>query len=195
MGTTLCAITNSRSFDFNDISAVAEPIVTALNQIPFTVSQSYDYRGPEQIEKGAWEYEVREENEPPLIEIDGTSVFYLSLYANITEISSIYRYHLIYRAKELDWWQKARKELYAIVKTVGGTEVIWLPDQSYDLLVPYMCDMVWEGASYADVKNQMLQDLGEPVKDYNRLSLDTINSEKPVRQWFLDDFADLKRAS
>lgn len=193
MGTSLSAITNSRAINFNDIPSIADPILAALKADNFQRAKSRNLKGEYIEDTGEWRYNVWEGDDTLSIDFEGPYCFFPSIYENLTDISTIYRYHLIYRAKELGWWQDKRKELYKIVKILGGSEVIWLPDQTYNHLAPLMDD-VWEGISYAELKSKMIAELGAPVRDYNLLSDDTVGVGAPefVKEWFLDDFADLK---
>jgi hypothetical protein len=89
----------------------------------------------------------------------------------------------------LDWFADFRKELFAIIKAIGGTEIIFLPDQSSDKLCHYF-ELFYENITYEEIKTKMMIEFKNPIKDYKMLDYEKLNY-KTVNEFFLDDFEDL----
>ena len=143
-------------------------------------------------EHGNWGFEIEEEEDFPFnVNFDGPFPILPTLYSNIGLISTIYRYDLLYKIHSLDWFESFRNDLYNIVKIIGGTEVIYLADNACDKLSIFSEGMAVENVPYEDIKAKMLQEFGQPVKDYSELNYDTLTYQK-IDEFFLDDFSDLK---
>lgn len=193
MATDLYAITNAilpKELTFKFIYKKIEEL-KALN-ISSSKSLNIDENGKETYEKDTqeWCFEVR--NEQGFVEIyfNGGFPYSITLLANICYISTIYKYRLLYEIYDSYYLKKFRTDLYNIVKVFGGTEIIFLADNGCDKLSTYLELMAWENIPYQDIKQKMIQDLGQPITDYSQLDFDTL-SYRNITEFVLDDFKDI----
>lgn len=85
-----------------------------------------------------------------------------------------------------------RKALAMLVRSLGGTEVAYMADNSHPLSV------FWEVSDYVAMRQDLLEQLGLPLTSFNqmekwqetRLNKTTGNYE-PDRAYLVDDFSDL----
>lgn len=193
MATDLYAISNitiPENISFKYLDKKIEEL-KALNWLPFTYP-SIDKNGNEtqKTAKPNWFYEINNEYGYLQIDFSGGYSFYISLYPNIGVITTIYKYSLLYDIYNFDWFHNFRKELYDLVQLFNGTEVIFLADNGCDKLGTYFECMALENKPYAEIKQKMIQDLGQPITDYSQLDLDTL-SYSNITEFFLDDFKDI----
>ena len=80
-----------------------------------------------------------------------------------------------------------RKNIFDIITVFGGTEIIYLADNSCDKLSGYLECMVWEGVAYNEIKKKMVQDKIPFVSDYNKLKLENL-SYSNITEYVFDDF-------
>lgn len=160
-----------------------------------------------EIEKGDWEYGFRtiyneetgyEEEDietEELIYFESPFVFSVRLYTNCLEIHTIYRYKLIYeqpKLGEVGFFWNFRKEIFDIISIFGGTEIIYLADNSCDKLSHYLGNLVWEGVSYNEVKTKIINSKIPIVSDYYKLNYEEL-SYSNIKEVVFDDFSDLKK--
>lgn len=191
MGTSLYLITNTK-LSGNETKKDWELLLQKLKSLKLETT-SY-VAANNQILKGYgdWEYKINNyEDEPFSVEFTGPFSIEPELYTNLGIIDTIYRYNVLYKLSDLDWFKSYRKDLYNIIKIIGGTEVIYLADNACDKLNDYLGDMAWEDVPYEVIKNKMIQDLGTPVTDYSKLNYDKLNYRN-ITEFFLDDFSDIK---
>lgn len=142
-----------------------------------------------------WDFQIEKENkeEETLynVSFEGHSSIFPTLYATVGIISTLYRYGYLYKNKQLEWFEKFRNELFLIVKSIGGTEVIYVADNLYDKLTGYFY-MALDNEPYEIIKEKMIKEMGEPVRDYSKLNYESFDSQN-INEFFLDDFSDLKK--
>ena len=185
MATTLCAITNSK-LTGTETHQDWDRIVHELNQFQFT---------DEKKELINWGYEIIPEDKELDIffEVNFYGDFYIqpSLYTNIGILITFNKYRYLYEVYELGWLERFRKNMYNIIKTIGGTEIIYLADCGCDKLSTYLECMAWENIPYEVIKEKMIQEFGQPKTDYSQLKYETLTYSN-ITEFFLDDFKDLK---
>jgi len=198
MSTSLYLITNTK-LTGNETKKDWDLILEKLKQLNFETT-SYTNANFETIkETGDWRYEF-DGNEadgfPFHVEFLGPFAFFPSIYSNIGVIDTIYRYSVLYDFVYygLDWFDSYRKNLYEIVKIMGGTEVIYLADNICVKLSYYLDCMALENVAYEEIKQKMIEEMGLPITDYTKLNRQTFSYET-VNEFFLDDFADLKKGT
>ncbi len=190
MGTSLYLITNSK-LTGNETQKDWDSILGALKNLNLETSSYINERNEIIKESGDWYYQIIDDNEMPYhISFEGPFNFYPQLYGNIGIINTIYRYSLLYNIYSYDWFETFRKDLFNIVKIMGGTEIIYLADNGCDKLGTYLECMAEENSTYEEIKQKMMEEFGKPVTDYSKLNLDAL-SYKNIKEFFLDDFADL----
>lgn len=192
MGTCLSLITNVK-LNGTETESDWESIVKKLKALNlervWASKPGHTYQ-----ETGDWSYSIIEPcdiNDYYSVEFDGPFPFAINLYNHIAEIFTIYRYHFLYAIGHSDYLHTYRKNLYAIVSIIGGTEGIYLSDNSVDKLTRFQDFALFENNSYETVKAAMIAELGEPVRDYSKLNSDNLDY-KNITEFFLDDFKDLK---
>lgn len=191
MATSLLLITNSK-LTGKETQKDWDRIVRELEQLQMDTTSYVNAKNEIIKEHGNWGFEIEEEEDFPFnVNFDGPFPILPTLYSNIGLISTIYRYDLLYNIHSLDWFESFRNDLYNIVKIIGGTEVIYLADNACDKLSIFSEGMAVENVPYEDIKAKMLQEFGQPVKDYSELNYDTLTYQK-IDEFFLDDFSDLK---
>lgn len=172
MSTSLYAITNTTLNNENSIEELNK-IVTKLNNLTDTLN-------------------IKIENDlvlyPFKVSFHSSSPIKTTLYSNICVIETIYRYNLIYANYHLGWFKRFRNELYEIVKVMGGTEIIYLAYGTPSTLSRYLEDMAWKNVPYEKIKESLIQEFGQPIKDYSKI----IYTLPKPNEFFLDDFKDLK---
>lgn len=192
MGTSLLLLTNSK-LTGNETKNDWDRIISQLEQLQLGVA-SYLNANHEYVEEtGSWEYfiELEGKNTPFNVEFEGPHAIFPRLYSNIGVISTIYRFSLLYENYTLHWFNIFRTELYKVVKAIGGTEVIYVADNSCGKISKYLESMAWENVPYEVIKERMIQEFGPPVTDYSKLDYGTLSYEN-INEFFLDDFSDLK---
>lgn len=192
MATDLYLITNSK-LTGKETQKDWGKIVSELDQLQIDTT-SYINANNEIIKTyGSWSYEIEleEEDYPFNVDFNGPFSIQPTLYSNIGVIYTIYKYSFLYKAYSNYWFTSFRKNLYKIVKIIGGTEVIYLADNGCDKLSTYLQSMAWENVPYNEIKEKMLKELGKPVRDYSKLNYDKLTYSK-IKEFFLDDFNDMK---
>lgn len=156
---------------------------------------------------GDWKYEfpllydedsdklIPDEESPQLIRFSSPFVFSVTVYENCLELSTIYKYRFLYedeyrdseeaKANLLDF----RKNIFDIITIFGGTEIIYLADNGCNKLGAYLELWVWEGKSYFDVKQDMIDNKIPFRKDYQNLKLNDLNYNN-IKEIIFDDFVD-----
>ena len=192
MATSLYLITNSK-LTGKETQKDWERIVGKLDQLKMDTTSYVNAQNEIVKEYGSWSYDIEHEEEYLTFNVDFVGPFHIQprLYSNIGVIYTIYKYSLLYEIYGCDWFGSFRKNLYNIVKIIGGTEVIYLADNTCDKLSTYLECMAWENVPYEDIKEKMLQEFGQPLTDYSKLNYDTLTYAK-IDEFFLDDFNDLK---
>ena len=192
MATSLYLITNSK-LTGKETQKDWERIVGKLDQLKMDTTSYVNAQNEIVKEYGSWSYDIEHEEEDLTFNVDLVGPFHIQprLYSNIGVIYTIYKYTLLYEIYGCDWFGSFRKNLYNIVKIIGGTEVIYLADNACDKLSTYLECMAWENVPYEDIKEKMLQEFGQPLTDYSKLNYNTLTYAK-IDEFFLDDFNDLK---
>lgn len=192
MATSLYLITNSK-LTVKEIQKDLDRIVNELNELQMDTTSCINANNEIIKEYGSWKYEIEQEEEDYPFNVDFSGPYHIQpiLYSNIGVIYTIYRYRLLYEIYSFDWFASFRKDLYNIVKIIGGTEVIYLADNACDKLSTYLECMAWENVPYYEIKEKMLQEFGQPVTDYSKLNFNTLTYSK-IEEFFLDDFNDIK---
>ncbi len=192
MATGLYLITNSK-LTGKETQKDWERIVGKLDQLKMDTTSYVNAQNEIVKEYGSWSYDIEHEEEDLTFNVDLVGPFHIQprLYSNIGVIYTIYKYTLLYEIYGCDWFGSFRKNLYNIVKIIGGTEVIYLADNACDKLSTYLECMAWENVPYEDIKEKMLQEFGQPLTDYSKLNYNTLTYAK-IDEFFLDDFNDLK---
>lgn len=191
MATSLLLITNSK-LTGKKTQKDWERIVDELEQLQLDTTSYVNAKNEIIKEQGNWSFEIEEEEDYPFnVNFVGPFSFLPTIYSNIGLIYTIYNYDLLYKIHSLDWFESFRNDLHNIVKIIGGTEVIYLADNACDKLSIILEGMVLENVPYEDIKAKMLQEFGQPVKDYSKLNYDKLSYQK-IDEFFLDDFSDLK---
>lgn len=192
MATNLYLITNSK-LTGKETKKDWERILNELEQLQMNTTTYSNINNEIIREEGSWDYEIElEEKDYPFnIYFNGPFDIKPNLYSNIGVIVTIYKYRLLYENYEVDWFGNFRRKLYNIMKVMGGTEVIYLANNSCDKLSTYLEVMAWSNVPYNEIKEKMIQEFGQPVTDYSKLNFQTLTYEK-IDQFFLDDFNDLK---
>lgn len=191
MATSLYLITNAK-LSGKETEKDWENIVHELDKLGMDTTSFITAKNEIVKEYGSWEYEIEQIDDFPF-NVDFYGPFHIMpcLYANIGVIYTIYKYRLLYEIHGFDWFASFRKDLYNIVKIIGGTEVIYLADNGCDKLSYYLECMAWENMPYEEIKQKMLQEFGPAVTDYSKLDYDKLSYRK-IDEFFLDDFSDLK---
>ncbi len=190
MSTTLYAITNTK-LNLDCKNEQAKLILEKLEQLNFETTKYYDEQGDLVQEIGGWKYCFDDNNgEHEELELYGKYSIQPSLYPHCSLIHTIYRYSLIYQNYSLEWFTQFRNELYQTVKAIGGTEIIYLPDQRSDKLCKYF-GMFFDNKTYEEIKSKMIDEFKLPVTDYKLLNYEKLEYVS-INEFFLDDFSDLK---
>jgi len=190
MATSLYLITNSK-LTGNETQSDWNRIVNELQQLNMDTT-SYFEKGRLVKETGDWNYKIEEEGNN-LFNVDFEGPFHIQpkLLSNIGVIYTIYKYRLLYEIYGFDWFNSFRKDLYNIVKIIGGTEVIYLADNCCDKLESYLVTAEEYNVPYEDIKQKMIEEFGQPITDYSKLNFDKLDYSK-IDEFFCDNFSDLK---
>ena len=181
MGTSLSAITNFKRSG-KETADYFDSILTNFKNLNLVKSMSW-----EGIEDDR-EYCYYEHSDCSVY-FENPSPYTFTLYHNIGIIDTIYRYSLLYR-KDFYWFDNFRRDLYNIMKIMGGTEIIFLADNGCDKLAYYLECMAWEDIPYEIIKDKMIEELGNP-KPFRYLSRYNNNGiSAKTEEFFLDDFDD-----
>ncbi|GGF72946.1 hypothetical protein [Wenyingzhuangia marina] len=190
MGTSLYLITNTK-LTGEETKKDWNLILEKLKELNLEYTSLIKADGTILKESGDWNYKVNNyKDEPFSVEFLGPFNIEPILYQDIGIIDTIHRYSVLYKLSDLDWFHTFRKNLFDIVKVIGGTEVIYVADNSCDKLANYLYNMAWENVPYEVIKNKMIQDLGTPVTDYSKLNYDKLDYRN-ITEFFLDDFSDI----
>jgi hypothetical protein len=133
-----------------------------------------------------------------LIYFSSPFVFSVYVYENCLELSTIYKYRFLYEDeyRDLDFVKanllEFRKNIFDIITIFGGTEIIYLADNGCNKLSNYLELWVWEGKSYFDVKQDMIDNKIPFRKDYQNLKLNDL-SYNNIKEIIFDDFVDIKK--
>jgi hypothetical protein len=207
MSTSLFAIAN-HNLNMQDMNHAAMEALARLQKLKLERAKKYEGDRLVQVQ-GDWVYRV-DMDDPysdeillpsqlpdysnyksvPYIDFYGPYCFFPEFFKECMLVSTIHKYGLIYENHSLDWFNNFRRELYSIVKIFGGTEVIYLAD-SQSFLAHYLEGGVYARESYSRLKEVLLREVGEPVTDFSKLDKSTFSYKK--REYFLDDFRDLKQ--
>lgn len=192
MGTSLLAITNSK-LNGTETKEHWDSILEKLINLKLDNMYYMDNNNNIIKAEGTWEYEIMEPEYdiPFYIEFSGPFTIQPDFYSNLGILHTIYKYDLIYTALEIDWFAKFRKDLFEIVKVMGGTEIIYLADNACDKLGRYYEGMAIGDIPYETIKAKMIEELGLPVTDYAKLDYDKLDYRN-ITEFFLDDFKDFK---
>ena len=195
MATSLYLITNSK-LTGKEIHKDWDRIVNQLEELKMDTTFYVNAKNEIIKQHGSWSYEIDPEDEADEdfpFNVYFTGPFHISpcLYSNIGVIYTIYKYDLLYKICNLEWFSSFRKDLYNIIKIIGGTEVIYLADNGCDKLGIYLERMAYDNVPYEEIKEKMLLEFGQPITDYSKLNYDTLTYKK-IEEFFLDDFNDLK---
>ena len=124
--------------------------------------------------------------------------FDIRVYENCLELIIICRYRFLYEDeyRHLKFVQEDllefRKNIFDIISIFGGTEIIYLADNSCDKLGTYLELWVWEGKSYNDVKKDIIRNNLPFRNDYLNLKLKDL-SYNNITEVIYDDFKDLRK--
>ena len=191
MGTSLYLITNSK-LTGNETQKDWDSILEAFKNLNLETSSYRNERNEIIKETGEWYYQIIDDSEMPYnISFEGPFNYWPQLYSNIGIIYTIHRYVLLYIIYSYDWFETYRKDLFNIVKIMGGTEVIYLADNGCDKLCTYLESMAEENMPYEEIKQKMIEQFGQPITEYSKLNVEALSYES-IKEFFLDDFADLK---
>ena len=194
MSTSLYIITNSK-LKGDETSADFDNILSQLKELNLCKTFYEAPKGQLIQEIGDWSYEIEEDNEELEIiynvSFNGPFSCTPNLYSNIGIIWTIYKYRLIYETQEIYWFDEFRREVFEIVKIMGGSEIIYVADNACDKLSGYLEGMAFNNISYEEIKETMIKEMGQPVKQYEQLDYHKL-SYKNINEFFLDDFSDLK---
>jgi hypothetical protein len=191
MGTDLFAIANAK-LRGDETEADCQKLLDRMRMVQFVRATYRVPYIPDTTDTRDWEYEMNtfeDEFDPPWkLYLSGPRGFHIYLYANVAVISTVLRYRALEDAHEVwdDWFADFRQDLFDVVSVLGGTEVIYLPDNNRQPLSTYLEEMAEEGMPYEEVKTRLLQEVGKPMTSYEEYA--ACNSET----YLLDDFADLK---
>lgn len=189
MSTRLFAITNSK-FIIENYKSHIDLVFRKLKSLNLNPVYYVNSKGITVKETGEWEYHI--DDDPFSIEFNSPFAYDATLYSNIGVINSIHNYSLLYEISNLDFFDDFRKSLFEIVTCLGGTEVIFLADNTCNKLAHYLDNMAIENIPYEKIKSAMINELGQPITDYKKLDKSKLNYKK-ITEFFLDDFKDLKK--
>lgn len=194
MSTSLYILTNSK-LKGDETSADFDNILSKLKELKLGKTSYVGSKGNLIQEIGDWSYEIEEDNEELEIiynvSFNGPFSCTPNLYSNIGIIWTIYKYRLIYEIQEIYWFDEFRNEIFEIVKIMGGSEIIYVADNACDKLSGYLEGMAFNNISYDEIKELMIKEFGQPIKQYNQLDYHKLNYNN-INEFFLDDFSDLK---
>ena len=89
--------------------------------------------------------------------------------------------------QKIEWFSGFRKELFELCKILGIDEIIYLADQG--AVLGKIChSKVWMNWPYARIKEEMMRELSPPTPLHKART----NEDSADRQWFMDDFSNLK---
>ncbi len=194
MATDLYILTNAK-FAVNERLEYFDSITNNLKAIPLKRAE-YMHKGKWLVEEGDWSYQVHQEEDEGenyySIWFNGPYAYFPIMFPNICYIRTIFRYSTLYKIFESYWIDSFRKDIFSIVKAVGGSEVIFVADNACDKLNGYL-SMAWANYPYEVIKAEMLKEFGEPVADYSKLDYNKLNYRN-ITEFVFDDFKDLKHA-
>jgi hypothetical protein len=190
MSTSLYAITNSK-LTGKETEADFDRIMAEFKSLNLKRSSSL-VKGKWIEDDDEWGYYRDGCDDFSFIHFDGPCCYFMDLYLNAGKIYTIYRYSLLYQGKSFYWVDDFRKELFNIVKIMGGSEIIYLADNGCDKLNGYLCMLEDYNMSYEEIKEKMIQELGNPITDYKQLDYKRLDY-KHITEFVLDDFSDLKK--
>jgi len=190
MSTILIPICN-HNHSFAYINKTAEYILTGLNSLDFEKACYISTNNQVIQEEGEWDYQITENEITPIcIEFSGPYSYFPTIYKECAEITTIYKLRLIYENYSVDWFDDFRKDIFKIVKLLGGDEVIYLADNN-NKLATYYYGSVIEGVPYDKIKKSLIEEFGNPVTDFKDLNFDNLDYSN-LTEFFLDKFLDLR---
>lgn len=140
------------------------------------------------------DYEIQDESAEEIICFLGPFVFNVYVYENCLLLSTIYKYRFLYKdsgSYQSDYLYQFRTEILEILNIFNAEkEIIYLADNGCDKLSNFLEGQVWEGVSYEEVKQNMI-DSGIPfTKDYDSLDYGKL-SYSNIFEYVYDDFEDI----
>ena len=194
MGTDLFILTNCK-LRGNEPTDYFDDILRKLKDLKLKRTFHTNAQGERIQQHGDWTYRTeaaQPENDLPFrVEFEGPFSFEPVLYTNVGVVFSSYRYSALYKLYELNRLDSFRKELFGVITCIGGTEAVYVADNSCDKLSGYLENMAQENVPYEEIKSRMIGDLGEPVTDYSQLQSNLLNYRK-ITEFVFDDFANLQ---
>jgi hypothetical protein len=192
MSTILNILTNSK-LTGKESPEFFDNIKEAIKLLPIERA-SFWYKDNLIKEEGDWSYVIEHEDKKEEVEFnvsfDGPYCYFPTLYKNVGVISTIYRYSQLYTVYKNGWHENFRKDIYGIIKAIGGSEIIYVADNACDKLNYYLAS-AWENVPFEEIKIQMIKEIGQPVTDYSKLDFNKLDYRK-INEFFFDDFNDLK---
>ena len=189
MATSLSFITNASYTALSGKKALNELLQKLKDS---NIEHCADLDHPSKKEQGNWRYRYFWYSQPLSVNFEGPFCNTPEVFANCTLVLTIYRYYLLYRNYDTFFFREYRQEVFDLVRLLGGTEIIWLSDQT-NVLWEYE-QMVYNNSSYQEIKDTITKNLGEPITNYRELNYDTLDYHK-IGCWVLDDFEDLKNGT
>jgi hypothetical protein len=190
MSTSLFAITNSK-LTGKETETDFDRILAELKSL--NLKHPVSFVKGKWVEDDEWEYGRDDYDDFYSIHFNGPCCYFMDLYLNAGKIDSIYHYSDLYNfydGKVSYYIDNFRKELFNIVKIMGGSEIIYLADNCCDKLHDYLSMLEDYNISYEEIKEKMIQELGNPIVDYKQLDIHHLNYGH-ITEFVLDDFSDL----
>jgi len=185
MSTSLSAITNANITSLSGKKALND-LLKKLKALNMKHCWDSETRAPE---TGEWTYRYMWYDQPLSTEYNGPFAVIPNVFSKCTHIHTIYNYYWIYRNYDMFHFRNLRQEVFNMVQALGGTEIIWLSDQT-NVLWRYE-EMVYENHSYQEIKAAIAQELGSPITNYRDMDYASLDYQN-ITCWVLDDFEDLK---
>jgi hypothetical protein len=189
MSNTLYAITNAK-LPSNHGEKYYNAILNKLINLNWDTTSINLPSGPKK-EYGEWSYYIENEVDMPYsLCYHGPFSITFEMMSSICVLHTIYKFWLIYENYKLNWFDSFRKQLFDCISILGGTEIIFLPDQRPDRLCYYWYEAI-ENVPYEIIKSRMIKEFGYPITDYKLLNLEQL-SHSTGSEFFIDDFSDLR---
>jgi hypothetical protein len=152
MSTSLYAITNSK-LTGKETEADFDRILAEFKSLNLKRSSSF-VKGKWVEDDDEWEYYRDGYDDFSFIHFDGPCCYFMDLYLNAGKIFTFYHYCKLYNfydGEESYYIDDFRKELFNIVKIMGGSEIIYLADNCCEL-EEYLCMLEDYNMSYEEIK-------------------------------------------
>lgn len=184
MGTTLSFIANSKQL--SDITPKkCEAIKAELDKLNFKRVLEGGQSHVAEEGAGQWQYDIVDfkamDGYITGVEFDGPFLMYFIRYSNITVVDTLFRYHHLYSFSDWDGLKGFRKDIFNLLGIIDATEIIYLADNGADKLDSYLSNLAHENVPYHIIKAKMISELGNPIKDYGKLNIDTLDYKKYKR--------------